>query len=212
MHFVHDKRVSDCNGYFESEEGEGPVLYVATGKPEAEWIPVFLHEYSHFCQWNEGGKKWPKGWLLKDDSDPLSHLEEWFEDPKRLTAEEAHALALMCYECEADCERRTLELIKKFNFPIDRQSYAKRANAYLTFWHLVSKFGRWYETAPYESTDVLKRMSGELGSSADHAKWAGQQEEIFRKHCFPPAPLVPVRVKVARWWKRLFWRKPQILV
>jgi hypothetical protein len=132
-------------GYF---QGSGqPILAVATGRSEDEWLGVLLHEYSHLTQWAEDGPIW----ALSDSCDTLW---DWLAGKKVRNPKQA---AANVREVEADCERRTLRLARELNAPIDLERYARGANAYIHFHNTIAETRKWYADGrgPYLNEKVL---------------------------------------------------------
>lgn len=135
-----------CSGYFDDEH-ELPVLAVATGKPEQEWLKVLLHEYGHASQWAEQAPCWIR-------SKKAANWIDWLEGkPVKGIAEAIEAAR----EVEADCERRTIRLIKELGLDIDIESYTRAANAYVHFYNLMATHRAWFAKgkAPYNVPEVL---------------------------------------------------------
>jgi hypothetical protein len=47
-------------------------------------------------------------------------------------------------EMERDCEKRTIELIKKYSLPIDLDNYKNNAIMYLYYYTYAKKFRTWF--------------------------------------------------------------------
>ncbi len=132
-------------GYFDGEADQ-PVLACATGLPQDRWLGVFCHEYCHLTQWAEGAPVWAA------DKDPKWH--EWLEGkPVRNVRAQIEASR----ELEADCERRTVRLIKELGAPVDLDRYIRAANAYVHFYNTIADVRKWYAPgkAPYNVPEVL---------------------------------------------------------
>ncbi|MFZ2769767.1 MAG: hypothetical protein WAZ50_01415 [Minisyncoccia bacterium] len=116
-------------GYFCGVDRE---LAVATQRDEQAWLGILLHEYSHLTQWIEGSPLWHG---YRED------MWAWL-DGKPLRDAKAAVLAVQA--CEADCERRTIRLIRELGAPIDVALYSRAANAYLHFHNVMATERKWY--------------------------------------------------------------------
>ncbi len=76
--------------------------------------------------------------------------------------EDVHRVWQKIVKLEADCENRVLSVIDEFNLNIDKEIYAKKANAYLYFYHFALKKKKWYKKAPYEILDIVQAMPNEI--------------------------------------------------
>lgn len=134
----------ECSGYF---DGEGiPILSVATGGPQDKWLGTLLHEYSHATQWVERCPAW-----TADDKRDL--LWDWVGGKQVRGIGKIIAAAR---ENEADCERRTIRLIRELEAPIDLDRYTRAANAYVHFYNVLADKRKWYASGrgPYEVPEV----------------------------------------------------------
>lgn len=145
-----------ASGFFSSEEAT-PVILVATDKPAHMWLGTLSHEFSHACQWVEDAPVWreaTKGDCLWDwvDGKPL-------RDPAKAAA--------YLREVEADCERRSVRLLKELGAPIDIEHYQRQANSYVHFYNIIPETRKWYAKGrgPYEVPEVLARANPKLDTS-----------------------------------------------
>lgn len=112
-----------CGGFCDGDE-----MVVATKNPN--FHTIFIHEFAHLTQaveripaWYESGDIWSAL-----DKGKVS-LRQWDEFVKVIAV-------------ERDCERRALNLIKKFNIT-SPEIYARNANAYLYYYQYVFLTKRW---------------------------------------------------------------------
>lgn len=118
-----------CGGYF---CGETKVLAVATDRKEDSWLGVLLHEYCHLTQWIEDQPVWRE-----------SRDEMWsWLDGKRI--KDPRGAVRTVQAVEADCERRTIRLIREMGAPVDLERYTRSANAYIHFHNVMADKRKWY--------------------------------------------------------------------
>lgn len=139
------------NGYFDTEPFR---LATARGKPVHDWLPILVHESCHMDQWFEQSPYWTK----ETDAAAIK-LELFLEGRIPKNIEDAFTAVLML---EADCERRSVEKIIKYDLPIDPIIYAQGANSYLFFHAWMYTYRKWYTTAPYEIIDVVSLMDAQI--------------------------------------------------
>ena len=106
-----------CAGFCDGDE-----MVIATKNPN--FYTVFVHEFAHLTQavervavWNESGDIWS---ALQSGKVSLRHWDEFIK-----------VIAV-----ERDCERRAINLIKKFNIT-SPEIYAHNANTYLYYYQYV---------------------------------------------------------------------------
>lgn len=169
-----------CNGYFIDQPK--PVLVVATKKKKRDWILVLLHEYCHMKQWLEKSPAWFNN-KLPDNTECSDRLDLWLSGVLNLSDDELERYIQINIELEADCEKRALRLIDEFRLPISKEDYAKKANSYILFYHIVKKYRRWYSLGkePYFIESVWSKMPETM--DLDYTKISPEIEQILLK-CF----------------------------
>lgn len=131
-------------GYFDSTIRE---LAVAVKYERA--FSILAHEYCHFKQWVEKPAFWNRtmegyvgffDWLGTEN--PISSkILRWKNEVIRV---------------EHDCDRMTIELIKKLKLEIDLKKYAQQSNAYISGYHLIATYRRWPKKRVYETDEVTE--------------------------------------------------------
>ena len=141
-----------CNGYFDSD---GKTLACALGKDISQWLIILLHESCHMDQWLDQVPAWTENlgmenidkWLGGDDNVDMNLIDE-----------EIRTSMLV----ELDCEKRTVEKIKKYNLDsiINIDEYIQKSNAYILFYLWLRKNRRWYTIGkePYNQAIVVSSM------------------------------------------------------
>ncbi|KAF1706271.1 hypothetical protein [Pseudoxanthomonas sacheonensis] len=154
---------SKVGGFFCSSEMR---LVVAMGSEQDKWLGTLLHEYSHLTQWAEDCAIWQQDYKMPGG------IDEWLAGKP---CRNARAQIEVRRELEADCERRTIRLIKELQAPIDLDRYTRGANAYIHFHNVMADKRKWYEggRGPYTRPEVLAVANATL-------------DKDFRK---TPAPL-----------------------
>lgn len=116
---------SGTSGYFIRKPLEIAVAY--KGYDFIEWVMLFIHESCHMDQYLEN-----KAESIKIDSS-YNIFYGWLEGKNSFTYKEVEVAVNKVIEYELDCEKRSVEKIKKYNLPIDIKAYKKIANSYLYF-------------------------------------------------------------------------------
>lgn len=123
-------------GYFYGgDTNERPVLACAMGGNFEKSLSILIHESSHLDQWKRKTHLWEK-------ADATLMIDEWLQG-KELTKKELNKIFKNVIEIELDCEKRSLEKIKKYDIPIDREKYIQKANSYVLFYNYVKKHRKW---------------------------------------------------------------------
>ncbi len=106
---------------------------VATQDPS--FFDVFVHEYCHFLQHNEDPNFFKKYGHCK--------FIQWLSGyQNQATDEEVDSWLMDGIMLEHDCEKRAINLIKKYKLPLDIEAYKKSANAYILSWWYAREFCR----------------------------------------------------------------------
>ena len=149
------------SGFF--VETPTPTLAVATGKPEAEWLQILIHEGCHMDQYRENSPAWRNN-TMPDGREAVDWLDQWCAGDLELDQAALADVVARAKQVELDCERRALAVIAEYGLPIDPADYARRANAYVHFYSHVAKTRRWNlpDQAPYQLPEVWGRAPAVL--------------------------------------------------
>lgn len=139
-------------GYFDDEN---QIFAVAYYRSINHWLPVFVHETCHMDQWLEQIPEWN---VSINGIDAMELLEDWLSLTIELDQETKATVFKHIIDIELDCERRSVEKIKKYNLPINIQTYIKKSNAYVWSYRLVQQTRVWEHSAAYEFPKVWRKM------------------------------------------------------
>lgn len=146
-----DEGTLGTHGYFCHEDKT-----LAVGAGNRGWFLILLHEYCHLQQYLEGAKWFDDEYINSlDDS-----FWDWLAGDVELDKQKLIELATCYIECEADCERRTVELIRKNKgLNINAQRYTRGANSYLMFYGALLTTRKWYtKESPASSSRLFNMM------------------------------------------------------
>ena len=121
-----------CGGYF----NESDKILKVSGKAY-RWFEILCHEYCHFLQFVEDSQ------FNVNFNEKTDNWDEWLAGEVELPQRHIHNKYMAMRNIEIDCEKRTVELIKKYGLPINIKRYIQRANAYLFFLAYVKKHRKW---------------------------------------------------------------------
>lgn len=142
-----------CNGYFDHFLKE---LVVATDKDKKEWMFIIVHEFSHMLQWINNTTQWTE--QIEGEKYIFDYLAEWIDMKIELSPSKLFDIISKCREVERTAEIIAIDLIEKFQLPIDINIYAQKANSYLFFYTIIPHIRCWYKIAPYEIEKVWSLM------------------------------------------------------
>jgi hypothetical protein len=142
-----------CGGYFDSENR---MLVVATNRPD--WLELFVHEYAHMTQWMENCPAWKYTENITDE------IDRWLSGENVPNIEQ---IIVSTRALELDNEKRSVELIKRFNLPVDLSHYVQKANGYIYFYTWIMTTRRWAKpgNSPYSNEKVISTMPNEFQDS-----------------------------------------------
>lgn len=171
------------SGYFlGNESGMKAMLCVGAQKPVSEWMTILLHESCHMDQWLEGAEVWKLG--FKDGKDVYDVLQDWLDGKREFTDFQRQEVIYRCLSIELDCERRTVEKIKRSGMEWYVREYIRKANAYLWSYHMIKTKRRWYSIPPYEVPEILELMPEKLLEISDYCDMTYQMELVFDTKSF----------------------------
>ena len=139
-----------CSGYFDDENR---VLVCSMNRPD--FLEILAHEYCHLTQYVDKIELWD----AVNVSMPL--LDEWLSGEE---VEDIDQHISKCRDLELDNEKRTVEVIKKFDLNMDLDHYVRKANAYVQFYNYMKHSRRWCtpERSPYTNKRVISSMSNQF--------------------------------------------------
>jgi hypothetical protein len=139
-----------CSGYFDETE---PALVVAMNRPD--WLQILAHEYCHLTQWVEQCDEWVNG------CEGLLHVDDWLQGKQVRNIKKYLGYSR---DLELDNEKRTVALLKKWEFDLDIDEYVKKANAYVLFYNYIYHTRRWSSpnNSPYTNKNIISKMSNKF--------------------------------------------------
>ncbi len=112
-------------------------LHVAVGR--RGWFPIFVHEYSHFRQEQEGM------WVRAKDTNALIRFDEWIGYRREIPRYRALEACRSVLGCEYDAEARAVRLMRYKRFKsVDLERYIRGANVYLWSHVMALKYREWF--------------------------------------------------------------------
>ena len=141
-----------CEGYFSTSPSKE--IRVATNN--VGWLDILAHEYCHFLQWLDKPQNILK---IEDTAGIIVHNISIGYMPIRYGPKRIDDAFMKIAEMERDCERRTVQIIKKWELPINKDLYIRRANLYI-YLHHMWKLHRTLKTRfnPNTSRRILSSM------------------------------------------------------
>jgi hypothetical protein len=142
-----------CNGYF---DGDTRTLACALGKDVSQWLIILLHESCHMDQWIESVPAWT------ENESGMENIDKWLAGDDDVDMSLIDKEIRLSMNCEIDCERRTVEKIKKYGLDsiINIDEYIQKSNAYVLFYLWMRKNRSWYKIGkePYNQPPVVSIM------------------------------------------------------
>ena len=134
------------SGYFSEVTKE-----IRVARYNNDFLPTLVHEYSHFQQYTEG--------KFSAAGNAADLLEGWFGGKDYAEREVSRAFSVV-RSCERDAERRSVDLIKYYNLPVNLDLYIRRANCYIYAHYIMHRYRKFwaFKRDPFRSHTVLAIM------------------------------------------------------
>lgn len=166
---------NNVSGYF-SEDTKEIVISIK----EENWLEILVHEFNHFVQFINNEEKYVL--INQGESNFLNELWEWLDGNIELNPKRKNLLFKTVLEMELDCERKSVEMIKNFDLPIDIEEYKTIANIYI-FYYTYAKNNRCW----FSETSTIKDIMTEgnlqnLSLDCDFTKLPEEYIKLF-KNC-----------------------------
>jgi hypothetical protein len=104
------------------------------------WIGVLAHEYCHFVQCSKNLKIWNN---FQEKMALLKNQENIFKGKSLIRKQKRKKIADAIIRLELDCDKRAVEIIKKYSLPVDTKEYISKANIILYKYLFWSEYGIW---------------------------------------------------------------------
>ena len=174
-----DLNLDDCSGHF--SDYPKPCLTVHSNDKIADWLPIFIHESCHKDQCLEQTDIWHR--KIGNEYDALEIFDMWLEYHVELDQGQLQSVLDIIVQVELDCERRSVEKIKKYNLDINVMEYIQKANSYIWYYHAVAHTRKYSELAsPYVNPKVWSKMP--LDFSKNYSKIDSKLLKLFLKNCY----------------------------
>lgn len=121
------------------------------------WLWIFIHEYCHFLQLLDGTP-----WYGTQAENHWHRFDRWVDDTDpgkdRLDRDKVEESTRVIQACEMDAERRTIDLIKKWDLSkIDLDVYRRKANVYILSYEAARMCRTWHtKKHPCRTQELLK--------------------------------------------------------
>ena len=163
-----------CDGVATGGYCSGSGITVATKR--SDWFETFIHEYCHVLQDLDETYE-----PTEDES--WGYYDAWLLGKKKLSAEAVTQCTNAIRANEMDCERRVVQLIHKYNLPINEGRYIQKANSYGLFYTVAAKYRSWYKgTSPGQIDELVDMMPREFKKYWHRVP--KKFEQIVKERCF----------------------------
>lgn len=150
-------------------------LSITVAAHNDDWLTTLAHEYSHFCQWKNNEHSGD------EIDDAYADFDEWVEGKTELSEQRLNEIITMIQYCELDCEKKTLELIKKYNLFDKPSLYVKKANAYILSYEVIKITKTIFDQSAHGSRKILKLMPDTF---IENFNLTEELKELFIERCY----------------------------
>lgn len=162
---LFDDGVQTYGGYFDHLS---KILAVSDISNNHNMMTTLVHEYSHMEQWIYNEPTFTH--RLRGGYESTVILSQWLQGHSYKKSTIRNAVTII-RECELNCERRSLDNIKKYNLSIDIKKYTRYANAYILFYHYVLLKRQWdFTHSPLNNLNVIDQMPSNM-DTLDYSKF-----------------------------------------
>ena len=164
-------------GYFSESDKE-----IKIDISEKNWLEVLVHEFCHFLQYIEDE---PTYKTLEQEENILTEFWEWVENERELNTNRKRYVCRKVLEMELNCEKRSIEMIRKFDLPIDINEYIFGAYVYIHYFNFVKKYRTWLkDDVSLGNITEIKTISEKYGGMTleqDFKTLPKEYEDEFKK-------------------------------
>jgi len=158
-----------CGGFFD-DNAKSPILAFAQGRED--FLGLMVHEYCHMTQWLDQIPLWT------ESGKASSIMWDWLAGKDH---EDINWAIGVARDLELDNEKRTTEMIIKWNLPIDPKEYVRKSNAYVLFYNYIKTSRKWSEpgNAPYTNKNIVDAMSDKF--DMDYENLSPELLELYKR-------------------------------
>lgn len=109
---------------------------------DEDFLEVLVHEFCHFLQFSEAEPKYTRLFLNEDNM--LNEMWDWLDGDVEFVTKRKNLIFNSVIDMERDCEKRSVEMIKKYSLPIDLKEYQENAILYLYYYTYAKKYRTWF--------------------------------------------------------------------
>lgn len=162
-----------CGGYFIEDPLE---IAVATKILYVDFLSILVHEYAHVTQWIDKSP-FCVGYRNYDSWDIM---DRWIGG-EEFTRTTVHKSIDAVRDCELDCDRRAVMLIKKHKIPVNIERYCQKASAYMYLHNFIKKSRKWeYKKMPSQISAITNKMPTNL--DGDYIVTPHAVTQLFKKY------------------------------
>ena len=170
--------------YFLQDFSTKKKLWLGGGNGPMDYLSVLVHESCHMDQFLEDSDIW-SGSYVEESVDPMSLLFLARNNIINLTKQQALDISMKTAMLELDCEKRSVEKIKKYSIPIDLDEYRRTANSYVFFYLVLAEKKEWWNLAPYYIPEIVNICPTEFLDEYTSTKGIGKKIcDQIRARCF----------------------------
>jgi hypothetical protein len=173
--YADDNDKDGSSGYFWGDT-QTPELSVAVGLPIEKWMICLIHESCHMDQHYGKNKSLNEIW----DKSCVDFFE-WLAGRRQFNNQQLDNIVKNVIDLELDCEKRSVEKIKKWGLPLDEIMYIQKANTYLYGYLYVRETKKWYNDL-YNNDKVWVVAPKELFDIDHYSSIPPKMRVAFNKH------------------------------
>lgn len=166
---------NNVSGYFSEDTRE-----IVISIKEENWLEILVHEYNHFLQFINNEEKYIL--INQGESNFLNELWEWLDGNIELNTNRKNLLFKTVQDMELDCERKSVEMIKQFNLPIDTEEYISIAHIYIFYYMFAKKNRCWFSENATIKDIMTEGNLQNLSLDIDFSTLPENYIKIFEKH------------------------------
>jgi len=151
-------------------ENNKPIIKVSIHSSNEDWLETLIHEYCHAQQAFDGDPTWKRFENNPEIWDAFSHNCDQIKRQNFIKI----VIAL-----EIDCERRAINMIKKYGLPVDIDKYIQVANLTLYKWVFLAKYGVWPKLNKAEQEELSRQCRTTLNKPINFMQMPSHLESKF---------------------------------
>jgi hypothetical protein len=131
--------------------------FLRVGGKHHSWLSILVHEYAHFIQWKTQAIEFTDMFINGVDCNQI--VDMWINGCDEFRPTTVKRAFIKVRRLERNCEMLALNIIRRYELPINRKRFVRQANCHIYYYHMMEMTRkRWIKDSMFESVAISRLM------------------------------------------------------